>query len=198
MILESTKKVSELLKGVDLDGTTPSSSPLPALKILTQFKGIGPATASLLLSVMKPDSVPFFSDELFRWCTWDDSGSPRGWKRAIKYNVKEYAEVVERVKALRKRLNIRAIDAERVAWVLGKENVDVDIDDESKEKERVEQAESTEDGADDAEPNSAGKKKVEDIPEKPSKPSSKTGIKRKAREAKLPAEGTRKSSRRKS
>ena len=37
-----------------------------ALKTLTTLRGIGPATASLLLSVYDPDNAPFFSDELFR------------------------------------------------------------------------------------------------------------------------------------
>ncbi|KAH7380018.1 hypothetical protein BKA66DRAFT_465541 [Pyrenochaeta sp. MPI-SDFR-AT-0127] len=201
-IVQSTKKVSEFLADVDLDGTTPSSSPLPALKILTQFKGIGPATASLLLSVMKPDSIPFFSDELFRWCLWDDSGSPRGWKRGIKYNVKEYAELVERVKGLRKRLNVRAVDIERVAWVLGREGVDVGNGENGHVKgEKAEQAKGTADNGKEAETEQAksveqaAKEKIEDSVEKPPKQTSKAGTKRKAREAKLPAEGTRKSSR---
>jgi predicted flap endonuclease-1-like 5' DNA nuclease len=33
-----------------------------ALKKLSELKGIGPATASLLMSVFDPDGVPFFSD----------------------------------------------------------------------------------------------------------------------------------------
>lgn len=36
-----------------------------AVKTLTGLKGIGPATASLLLSVYAPESVPFFSDVSF-------------------------------------------------------------------------------------------------------------------------------------
>jgi hypothetical protein len=35
---------------------------MAALKILTGLKGIGPATASLLLSVHRLEEVPFFSD----------------------------------------------------------------------------------------------------------------------------------------
>ena len=49
-------------------------SPLPALKILTELKGIGPATASLLLSVFDPEAVVFFSDEVFRWLMWEEEG----------------------------------------------------------------------------------------------------------------------------
>ena len=35
---------------------------LAALKTLTALKGIGPATASLLLSVHRMEEIPFFSD----------------------------------------------------------------------------------------------------------------------------------------
>lgn len=152
-----------------------------ALKTLTALKGIGPATASLLLSVAAPDTTPFFSDELFRWCAWDEPGSPSGWKRKIKYNAKEYELVLEKVNALEKRLNVRALDAERVAWVLGKEGVNVDegIDEE-----------------DAAEPEEVEENDEKGVAEtKVSKPKSQAGMKRKASETKTPAEGTRKSTR---
>lgn len=149
-----------------------------ALKTLISLKGIGPATASLLLSVAAPDTVPFFSDELFRWCAWDEPGSPDGWQRKIKYNAKEYEFVLEKVNALVKRLDVRAVDAEKVAWVLGKEGAIVD---DGKEEE-------------------PGVVKEDDIKEdvaetKASKQKPKAGTKRKASEAKTPAEGTRKSNR---
>ncbi|KAG7101276.1 hypothetical protein HYQ44_018937 [Verticillium longisporum] len=38
-----------------------------ALATLAKLKGIGPATASLLLAVHRPDDVPFFSDEAYYW-----------------------------------------------------------------------------------------------------------------------------------
>lgn len=95
-----------------------------ALKILVKLRGIGPATASLLLSVYKPDEVPFFSDELFRWTHWDSPGKT-GWGRSIKYNVTEYREILASVENLRKRLGVTAIDAEKVAYVLGNEGVNV-------------------------------------------------------------------------
>ncbi|KAF1922057.1 hypothetical protein BDU57DRAFT_70503 [Ampelomyces quisqualis] len=99
-----------------------------ALKVLTDLKGIGPATASLLLSVASPDKVPFFSDELFRWCMWNEPGAPKGWQRKIKYTAKEYESLLAEVRALRTRLGVRAVDAEKVAWALGKEAIDVDDD----------------------------------------------------------------------
>ncbi|KAF2467134.1 uncharacterized protein BDR25DRAFT_395579 [Lindgomyces ingoldianus] len=103
---------------------SPSPSPLPSLKILTEIKGIGPATASLLLSVYAPYEVPFFSDELLRWMMWDEGS---GWKRKIAYSVKEYVGLVERVRRVRERLGVGAGDVEKVAWVLGREGADVGV-----------------------------------------------------------------------
>ena len=97
-----------------------------ALNILTVLRGIGPATASLLLAVFDPDTVPFFSDELFRWCSFED-GKGQGWDREIKYNVKEYLELFDRVSTFRTRLakdferDVTAVEIEKVAYVLGKQ-----------------------------------------------------------------------------
>jgi hypothetical protein len=157
---------------------------LAALKKLTELKGIGPATASLLLSVGKPDEVPFFSDELFRWCVWDEEGSPGGWKRKIKYNVKEYEQLVEGVRDLKERLGgkVRAVDVERVAWVLGREGVDVDAprdgDEDVEEEEKAEKA--------DVEAAVAEKVETKEV---------KKGTKRKAAKSEAPSEGTRRSTR---
>lgn len=93
---------------------------------LATLKGIGPATASLLLSVYDPENVPFFSDELFRWICWDEKS---GWGRKIKYDVKEYKELFEGVETVRERLKresgekegFRAVDLEKGAFVLGRE-----------------------------------------------------------------------------
>lgn len=57
---------------------TDSKDVMKAVKIMTKLRGIGPATASLLLSVFQPDTVPFFSDEVFRWTHWDEKGKT-GW-----------------------------------------------------------------------------------------------------------------------
>lgn len=97
----------------------PSSSPgsraSAALKILTTLKGIGPATASLLLAVHFPAEAPFFADEAFLWLCCG------GKKDAvIKYNAKEYAQLCEQAGKLVKRLGggVRAVDVERTAFVL--------------------------------------------------------------------------------
>jgi hypothetical protein len=86
-----------------------------ALGILTQLKGIGPATASLLLAVHEPDDVIFFADEAFYWLCLG------GKKGPIKYNLKEYSQLNEKAKMLCRRLGVKAVDVERAAFVLMKE-----------------------------------------------------------------------------
>lgn len=95
-----------------------------SLKKLEELKGVGPATASLLLSILDGDNAPFFSDELFRWVCWDEARG--GWKRKIKYDKKEYSMLWEGVKALRNRLGegVSAVDLEKCAYVCGKLAVD--------------------------------------------------------------------------
>ncbi len=188
-----------------------------ALKILVQLRGIGPATASLLLSVCQPDVVPFFSDELFRWTHWGESGAGRGWERKIKYNVSEYKEIVDRVGQMRKRLGVGATEVEKVAYVLGKEGVDVDRDDGVVESVGVEEAQKVDaDSEGKAEEQTGGetsekvkeetikaegakgqKEKIEASRSSVSKRTEKKGTKRKAQEQKAPVEGTRRSTRRK-
>lgn len=95
-----------------------------ALAILTKLRGVGPATASLLLSVNKPEKAPFFSDQLFQWCFWEDKPGHR-WDRKIKYSSKEYCELAAEVDRLRERFDnehgqaVSAVDIEKVAFVLG-------------------------------------------------------------------------------
>lgn len=91
-----------------------------SLNILTKLKGIGPATAALLLSTNDAEKLPFFSDELFRWAFWEDRSGAR-WDRKIKYSLREYRELVAMVDELRKRIGRTALEAEKVAYVLGKQ-----------------------------------------------------------------------------
>lgn len=96
-----------------------------AVTTMSKLKGVGPATASLFLSCYDPINVPFFSDELYRYLHWED-GRSKGWDRKIGYTMKEYKSLYERLQTLRKRLEnksgetTRAIDIERMAYVLGK------------------------------------------------------------------------------
>ncbi|KKY34808.1 hypothetical protein UCDDA912_g05213 [Diaporthe ampelina] len=83
-----------------------------AIDVLTKLKGIGPATASLLLAVHDPQNIVFFADEAFYWlCN-------HGRRGHIKYNAKEYKELHDNSQKLAKRLGVKAIDVERVAYVL--------------------------------------------------------------------------------
>lgn len=97
-----------------------------AITALTELKGVGPATASLLLSIYDPIKVPFFSDELYRYLHFEDIES-KGWDRKIRYTMKEYKELFSKMQTLRSRLEkeskqqVSAIDIEKLAYVLGKE-----------------------------------------------------------------------------
>ncbi|KAF3802941.1 hypothetical protein GCG54_00000308 [Colletotrichum gloeosporioides] len=86
-----------------------------SLNILTRLKGIGPATASLLLAVHYPEQVLFFSDEAYYWlCN-------KGQKASLKYNMKEYESLNAESRKLMKRLDVSAMDIEKVAYVLLKQ-----------------------------------------------------------------------------
>src|ERR1700759_182856 len=94
---------------------------------LTKLKGIGPATASLILSAFDPDGAIFFGDEVFRWLSWDEPPKgPKGWGRRIGYTLGEYRQLNRLVGDFIKRLDVKAIEVEMVGYVLGKEKIDVD------------------------------------------------------------------------
>lgn len=95
-----------------LDAYDEKSDAPEAVQVLTKLKGIGPATASLLLAVHDPANVIFFADEAFYWLC---SG---GKKDSIKYNAKEYKELDATSRKLIKRLGVKTVDIERVAYVL--------------------------------------------------------------------------------
>jgi hypothetical protein len=121
------------------DGTPPKER----LQMLTQMKGIGPATASLVLSCIWPLEFPFFSDELFRWVHWDGLNADgtnagikagKGWARPIGYTPKEYDSLIAKCKVVQERFSdgeeggLSFLDLEKVAYVLGKEKVDISGD----------------------------------------------------------------------
>jgi hypothetical protein len=89
-----------------------------ALDGITKLRGIGPATASLLLSVHDPERVIFFSDEAFHWLCCDGKKSP------IKYNAKEYQELNSEAQKLVEKLGVSATDIEKVAYVVMKREED--------------------------------------------------------------------------
>jgi hypothetical protein len=86
------------------------------VQVLTKLKGIGPATASLLLTVHDPTHVIFFSDEAFYWLCCE------GKKLPIKYNAKEYRQLRLSAEELAGRLGVSATDIEKVSYVLMKQS----------------------------------------------------------------------------
>ncbi|KAK7962277.1 uncharacterized protein PG986_003102 [Apiospora aurea] len=89
-----------------------------ALDGIAKLKGIGPATASLLLSVHDPDRVVFFSDEAYYWLCHDAKPCP------IKYNAKEYRDLNASAQKLVERLGASATAIEKVAFVVMRKNHD--------------------------------------------------------------------------
>src|SRR4051812_18472840 len=102
-----------ITKAIALHRTNPSDVSSP-ISILSQLKGIGPATASLLLAVHDSSSAIFFADEAFYWLCLG------GTKGPIKYNPKEYLTLHQKAQALSQRLGVKAVVIERVAFVLMK------------------------------------------------------------------------------
>ncbi|KAG6066229.1 hypothetical protein E4U32_006373 [Claviceps aff. humidiphila group G2b] len=85
-----------------------------ALDILTKLRGIGTATASLLLSVHDPLRVIFFSDEAYWWLCCGGRKDV-----TIRYNAKEYQLLCEKAAALTRRLGgeTQMVDVEKAAYV---------------------------------------------------------------------------------
>jgi len=95
--------------------------------VLRALKGVGPATASLILAVYAPESVIFFGDEVFRWLCWEETSRlGHGWNRKISYSMKEYQMLHELSRPVLDRLKVQAIELEKVGYVLGKERAELD------------------------------------------------------------------------
>lgn len=79
------------------------------------LKGIGPAAASLLLSIHDPQNVVYFSDELYKFlCN-------NGKKITLKYSFKEYKNLYKEAEDFRKKIKCTPIELEKAAYVLIKE-----------------------------------------------------------------------------
>ena len=114
MNLVSSNDASTVAKIIEdaLKAYRETSDTAASIDALAKLRGIGPATASLLLSVHDSERVLFFSDEAFYWLCCG------GKKDAIKYNKKEYAVLREHAGELIERLGVRAVDLEKVAYVV--------------------------------------------------------------------------------
>ena len=89
-----------------------SACPSAALRELIKLKGVGPATASLILNVLDEDQVPFMSDELYAWMSTDG----KQFKVKMKYDLKEYGVLWDA--AQESKNDIKAGELERLAFVL--------------------------------------------------------------------------------
>ncbi|KAL9591745.1 MAG: hypothetical protein Q9179_007413 [Wetmoreana sp. 5 TL-2023] len=148
--LVASNSIGEIRKTTSSAFSVFSSSdepnPSKAISTLSKLKGIGPATASLLLSCYDPTTIPFFSDELFRWLHWENDSDDKqkdskkrmssdktsGRHRKINYTAKEYASVYEKTTTVRQRLSkeskkdVKAVDVEKAAYGLLKETEQFD------------------------------------------------------------------------
>lgn len=135
---------------VSLLPSNASDFPKASLDALAPLRGVGIATASLVLSIATAGDeyeVPFYSDDTFLWlCAEEYPGSEKGSKYKkpngdlnVKYNANEYRLLWDKVGELQTRLNggigegskdgegrVRLVDVERVAFVL--RNCDVEGD----------------------------------------------------------------------
>jgi hypothetical protein len=86
------------------------------LKLLsTPLRGVGPATASLLLAIYDPANVIFFSDEVYYWLV------AGGQKVSLKYTSSEFVAAHAQCQLLQARLNVTPTEIEKVAFVIMKE-----------------------------------------------------------------------------
>jgi hypothetical protein len=124
----SANEIKELTKSVFAAYDSSNSPDRPSLvNKLAKLKGIGPATASLILAVYDPDGAIFFGDEVFRWMSWNEPlKGGKGWGRRITYSLPEYRQLDGFVSQLISRLGVKAVEVEMVGYVLGKEGTDLD------------------------------------------------------------------------
>ncbi|KDR83276.1 hypothetical protein GALMADRAFT_221182 [Galerina marginata CBS 339.88] len=90
-----------------------------AMNVLCELKGVGPATASLILSLLYPSTIPFFSDE-----ATVDVLAPSGGRKGIKYTAKTYKALYDALDGICASINqntptedpIRRGELERAIW----------------------------------------------------------------------------------
>ncbi|KAF7961062.1 hypothetical protein EAE96_000729 [Botrytis aclada] len=116
------KNSDELVEAATKDAfdyykTNPTDIGVVINKLKDPLMGIGPATASLILSVRFPDHVTFFSDECFKWLVNDGEHRP-----TPKYNVAEFEKIHAAAKSLATRLRVNPLQIEKVAFVIIKES----------------------------------------------------------------------------
>ncbi|KAK2760857.1 hypothetical protein FQN54_002097 [Arachnomyces sp. PD_36] len=118
--------------------------PLETLNHLCTLRGVGPATASLLLSVADEEESVFFGDEVWEWVC-GDGGNGKG---GIKYTVKEYEALWRGARRVRERVgkDVRMGEVERVGFVIGNLRDEGEEGAEEKKAKRGEKEEGKEEG----------------------------------------------------
>jgi len=114
----STVQTQTALAYEKLSTAAPSEPPSTAtvkasLDMVCKLTGIGPATGTLLLNVFDPVHIPFFQDEMFTWFF------PETKADKLKYTQKEYLQLFERARLVLKVLGVKAVDLEKVSYVVG-------------------------------------------------------------------------------
>ncbi|RAH44324.1 uncharacterized protein BO95DRAFT_175454 [Aspergillus brunneoviolaceus CBS 621.78] len=141
LVREATAEASRLLRTAELREMFPGTA---LEKVTGPLRGVGPATGSLVLSVLSSDDdgesegggegigVPFYSDDVFLWLCLGvfPGGDPERVRKAfkpgksgelnVKYNVGEYRELWDAVRRLRGRLGVGVgcLEIEKVAFVV--------------------------------------------------------------------------------
>ncbi len=92
---------------------TPTATIVEALNAVCKLTGIGPATGTLILNIFDPVHIPFFQDEMYAWFFPDTRADK------LKYTQKEYLQLLEAVRPVLQRLSVKAIELEKVSYVLG-------------------------------------------------------------------------------
>ena len=110
---------SALLNENIFETRTSAQHPSAFSTLVKDLKGVGPATASLILNVSAPDSLPFFSDELYAWLVEPGKKSA---DLKLKYNKSEYQRLAEEWGDFSQRYatfgQAKANEFEKVAYVL--------------------------------------------------------------------------------
>jgi hypothetical protein len=107
LALEKLSSTSSLSK------PTPTPTIVEALNAVCKLTGIGPATGTLILNIFDPVHIPFFQDEMYAWFFPDTKADK------LKYTQKEYLQLLEAVRPVLQRLHVKAIELEKVSYVLG-------------------------------------------------------------------------------
>ena len=127
----SNHSIAQALDNVDVEKSTRhafqrvfrSRSDEAILEAVQGLKTVGLVQASLLLSVCRPNDIPFFSKELRAWWLLKQSQHAGGGddvKHPDAFSVEEYLRMLEGAQKLRQRLgdDVGMMEIEKVAFVL--------------------------------------------------------------------------------